>query len=76
VRLVQGPKTQAELDSDRDEANDATIRQQANNALDNNRTYLALGAPTNAQVVAQVRGLTQQLNGVVRLVLGKLDGTN
>jgi hypothetical protein len=75
-RWTVRPKTQAELDSDRDEANDATIRQQANNALDNNRTYLALGAPTNAQVVAQVRGLTQQLNGVVRLVLGKLDGTN
>lgn len=70
------PKTQAELDNDRDTANAATIRQQANGALDVNRTYLALAAPTNAQVVAQVRALTQEMNGVIRLVLGKLDGTN
>lgn len=69
-------KTQAELDADRDRANDTTIRQQAITALNDNRTYLAIGAPTNAQVVAQVRALTQQMNGVIRLVLGKLDGTN
>lgn len=73
---TQRPKTQAELDADRDNTNAATIRQQANNALDNNRTYLAIASPTNAQVLAQVRSLTQQMNGVIRLVLGKLDGTN
>ena len=69
-------KTQAELDSDRDTANGTTIRSQANTALDNNRTYLAVATPTVAQVTAQVRALTQQMNGVIRLVLGKLDGTN
>ena len=69
-------KTQAELDADRDAANNTTIRQQANTALDNNRTYLAIATPTVAQVTAQVRALTQQMNGVIRLVLGKLDGTN
>ena len=69
-------KTQAELDADAANANDTTIREQANTALDNNRTYLAIASPTNAQVAAQVRGLTQQMNGVIRLVLGKLDGTN
>ncbi len=69
-------KTQAELDSDRDAANRATIQQQATTALDNNRTYLAIGSPSAAQVAAQVRALTQQNNGVIRLVLGKLDGTN
>jgi hypothetical protein len=69
-------KTQGELDSARDQANNATIRSQATTALDNNRTYLAVGAPTNIQVVAQLRAVTQQMNGVIRLVLGKLDGTN
>lgn len=69
-------KTQAELDLERDQTNSTTIRNQANAALDNNRTYLAIATPTNAQVVAQVRSLTQQMNGVIRLILGKLDGTN
>src|SRR5690349_7893241 len=40
-------KTQAELDSDRDQANNSTIRSQATTALDNNRTYLAISSPTN-----------------------------
>lgn len=69
-------KTQAELDADAQTANSATIRQQANTALDNNRTYLGISSPTTAQAVAQVRALTQQMNGVIRLVLGKLDGVN
>ena len=73
---TQRLKTQAELDADAATANSATIRQQANTALDSNRTYLAIASPTNAQVVAQVRALTQQMNGVIRLVLGKLDGAN
>jgi hypothetical protein len=44
-------------------------------ALTTNATYLALLTPTNAQVVAQTRVLTRQLNNVMRLVAGVLDGT-
>lgn len=73
---TQRPKTQAEIDADAATANNSTIRQQANVALADNRTYLAVASPTNVQVAAQVRALTQQMNGVIRLVLGKLDGTN
>ncbi len=69
-------KTQGELDTARDQSNAVTIRQQATTALDNNRTYLAIATPTAAQVAAQVRALTQEMNGVIRLILGKLDGTN
>lgn len=52
------------------------IRSAATTALDTNRTYLALASPTNAQVAAEVKALAQQVNGIIRLVLGKLDGTN
>ncbi len=69
-------KTQAELDYDAAQTNGTTIRSQANTALDSNRTYLAIVSPTATQVAAQVRALTQEMNGVIRLVLGKLDGTN
>jgi hypothetical protein len=45
-------------------------------ALDTNRAFLALGAsPTNAQVVAQVRALTNQNVRIIRKVLGLFDGT-
>lgn len=56
--------------------NGRTIREQAQAALDNNRTFLALTNPTNAQNAAQVKALTRQVNGIIRLVLGKLDGTD
>jgi hypothetical protein len=54
------------------DANGATIRDRADAALDGNATYLAIATPTNAQVVAQVRSITNQLNGLIRLQLGDL----
>lgn len=56
--------------------NDATIRAQAANALTANRTYAALASPTAAQTTAQVKALTRQNNAIIRLLLGKLDGTD
>lgn len=42
----------------------------ADNAVAANVTYLAIASPNNAQVVAQVRALTQQNNAIIkRLVL-------
>jgi expansin (peptidoglycan-binding protein) len=58
-----------------EQANRATLEQQAATALTGNRDFLALASPTNAQVVAQVKALTRQNNGVIRLILGRLDGT-
>lgn len=56
--------------------NQRTIQGQAQSALTDNRTYLGIGSPTNVQIAAQVRALTQQMNGIIRLLLGQFDGTN
>jgi hypothetical protein len=44
----------------------SAMRDQAQAAFDGNTAYLAIGAPTNAQVVAQVRALTQQNQKVIK----------
>lgn len=53
-------------------ANQSTIIRQAQGALTTNTTYLAIGSPSNAQVVAQVRALTQQNNRIIRLLLSQI----
>lgn len=58
------------------EASRATLRQQAQQALAGNRTYVALASPTAAQTTAQVKALSRQQNALIRLVLGVLDGTD
>lgn len=57
-------------------ANESTIRQRADAALQANRDFLALASPTNAQTLAQVKALTRQNNGLIRLILNRLDGTD
>jgi len=54
-------------------ANRETIRVQARDALVGNRAFLDLASPTNAQTLAQVKALTRQANGLIRLALGALD---
>lgn len=56
--------------------NKSTIENQAVSALSSNSDYIALANPTNAQVAAQVKALTRQNNKIIRLVLGRLDGTD
>lgn len=56
--------------------NAATLRTQAANAIDANKTFLAISAPSNAQVLAQTKALTRQVNAVIRLVIGSLEGTD
>ena len=65
VRLVAGDNRLALLD-------------RARAALAGNQTFLDLTTPTNAQVVAQVRALTRQTSGLIKLIaedLADLNGT-
>lgn len=57
---------------DRD-ANGASLRDRAQQALAANATFLAIATPTNAQVVAQVQRLTRENNALIRLAVGALD---
>ena len=59
-----------------EESSRRTIHAQAATSLDGNRAFLALTSPTAAQNAAQVKALTRQMNGVIRLVLGQLDATD
>ncbi len=51
------------------EPNRAPLLAAAQNALDGNTTYLAIVSPTNAQAVAQVGALTQQMSKVIRYLI-------
>lgn len=57
-------------------ANRRAIESAAATALAGNRAFLALASPSNAQVLAQVRALTNQNQRLIRLALGLLDGTD
>lgn len=53
-----------------------TILGQLFNALDVNRTFLNISSPTAAMNAAQVKSLTRQMNGLIRLVLNQYDSSD
>lgn len=56
--------------------NHDTISAAAAQALATNRVFLALASPTAGQVTAEVKALARQQNGIIRLLLNQLDGTD
>lgn len=46
-----------------------TLRQAAAQAVSDNNTFLAIGSPTNAQVVAQVKRLTQECTALIKRLI-------
>jgi hypothetical protein len=50
-----------------DQANFDALFDAAVKALKNNREFLLLDTPTNAQAVAQIRALTRQMSAIIRL---------
>lgn len=58
-----------------DAANQALLLSQANTALTNNATYLALTTPTTAQAISQVAALTRQVDALIRLAVGNFSAT-
>lgn len=57
----------------RQEANYATVRDRLRRFLSVNRDYLALDAPTAAELRTQTDKLTRQVNALIRLTLADLD---
>lgn len=53
-----------------------TIRDNARLALVANRAYTSKATPTAAETTAQVKALSRQNNGLIRLLIGLLDGTD
>lgn len=53
-----------------------TIRQAVDAALATNATFLAIATPTAAQTTVQVKALTRQMNGLIRLAVARYDATN
>lgn len=63
------------------EANRVTLEQQALAALAANKAWLAQAKPATAAAQAssaydQAKALTRQMNGVIRLLTGRLDSTD
>lgn len=77
--VVQAHAATAQAALDRaasERANEATIQQRATGALATNATFLAIASPTNAQIAAQVKALTRQNNGLIRLALRRFDSAD
>jgi hypothetical protein len=58
--------------STQDQANQQAILDKATLAITTNATFLALANPTTAQAITQVKALTRESNGLIRLLLGAL----
>lgn len=59
-----------------EQVNEETIRERAEAALADNLAYLGTQNPSNAEAAAQIKALTRQVNGVIRLLLNRFDSSD
>jgi hypothetical protein len=57
-------------------ANRLTLEKQALTSFQANKDFLNVANPNNAAVLAQVKALTRQNNGIIRLLLGRLESAD
>lgn len=57
-------------------SNADVLKKRASDALQTNRDFLATERPTPSQTSAQVRHLTEECSALIRLLLGRLEGTD
>jgi hypothetical protein len=55
-----------------DQANQQAILDKAALAISTNDTFIAIASPSTAQAITQVKALTRECNGLIRLLLGSL----
>lgn len=65
-----------EVEEDPEVVNARQIRERAVSAMQNNRDFLAKSSPTNAELATQVKALTRQTQGLIRMALNQFDGTD
>lgn len=70
------PWTTEEQESKTEQSNSAAIRNAAAQAIQGNRDFLAIQAPANPQLAAQIRKLTQQNQALIRLALSQFESTD
>ncbi len=59
-----------------EDRNTDTLRELIDASLKANRVFLSVRAPTLDQLTAQVQSLTRETTAIIRLLLGRLDGTD
>jgi len=72
TRAVLQAGVDAHTPADED-GNRATLEQLAKDAMDGNRAFLAVAAPTAAQTTVQVKALTAQMTALARLATDQLE---
>jgi hypothetical protein len=76
TRTPNGGTVETRAKPNTDLSRSQQIEALAASAIAANTTYLAIGSPSNAQVVAQVRLLTREVSALIRLRLGRFDGVD